>query len=125
MHFQAQYFTNFNTLGPHLSTGVSSNGRNLEPLEMVYAFLYSGSGDMYQRHATDFLGMSQSSVCQSINECLNVFSEHFVPLYNVLPTEEEARGEADEFHEYSGFPRVGWGAVDGTHIDVSVAFYCT
>ena len=91
---------------------------------MVYAFLYCGSGDMFQRHATDFLGMSQSSVCQSIDECLTVFCEHFVPLYNVLPTEEEARGEADEFHDYSGFPRIGWGAIDGTHIDVSVAFFC-
>ena len=111
----------FNIAGPHFSTGQSSNGRNLDPMEMVYVFLYSGSGDMFQRHAEDLSGMSQTSVCHSVEECLKVFYDHVVPLYNVLPTEEEARGEADEFHQYSGFPMIGWGAIDGTHIDVSPA----
>ena len=112
-------FCFFIDAGPHFPIGQSSNGRNLEAVEMVYAFLYSASGDEFQRHAANHLGMSQSSVCHSIDVCLNVFYDILVPLYNVLPTEQEAKNEAEELHLRSGFPPIGWGCIDGTHFPVS------
>ena len=84
------------------------------------AFLYCASGDAFQRHAGKYIGISQSALSQTIDECLDVFYKVMVPVYNVLPTEEEAREEAEEVWFRSGFPAIVWGIIDGTHIVVSV-----
>ena len=111
------YLRVFNS-GPHIRIGQSTNQRNVQPREKVMAFLRSGSGNEYQRHASDYCSMSQTALCHAIDECVDVFYEHFVPLYNVLPTEQEAKMEADEISFRSGFPAIVWGCIDGTHIVV-------
>ena len=113
------YYDRIFNAGPHFSIGQSTNQRNVQPREKVMAFLRSGSGNEFQRHASDYCSMSQSALCNAIDECVDVLYEHLVPLYNVLPTEEEGKMEAEELNFRSGFPAIGWGCIDGTHIVVS------
>ena len=109
-----QYF-----VGRHFPLGRSTNQRNITPREMALVLLIYGSGDEFQRHQVEQCEMSQSSICKSIQTALDVFYEHLVPDYNVLPTKEEALKEAKMLNARSNFPPIGWGAIDGTHILVS------
>ena len=82
---------------------------------MIAALLFSGSGDEFQRHAGGALQMSQSSVKVAVDKSINLLHKHFVPQYIQLPKRGEAIDEAFLYHNW-GFPMIGWGAIDGTHI---------
>jgi hypothetical protein len=51
--------------------------------------------------------------------CLYAFFDHFVEDHILLPSSREALHEADLFHARSGFPKIVWGAIDGTHITIT------
>ena len=86
---------------------------------MIYSLLLSGGNDSFQRLAGRSLGLSQSSIKKACGVCIDIFFDHFVPKFIVLPTREEALREAMLFNERSGFPAIAWAAIDGTHINVS------
>ena len=100
--------------GPYIPSGMSSNGRSLTSREIVTAFLFSGSGTSFQRHAGASCQMSQNSIKKAVDMCINVMHEHFVPQYIVLPTSEEAIQEALDTYTNTGFWPIGWGGIDGT-----------
>ena len=100
---------------PYIPSGWSSNGRSLTAREMIVATLFYGSGNSFQRHEGQSIQMSQSSVKNAVDKCINLLHEHFVPHYIQLPTTSEAVDEAFLF-KTMGFPMIGWGSIDGTHI---------
>jgi hypothetical protein len=63
-------------------------------------------------------GISKTTFVNVVNNVTDALFTHFVPRYIRLPTRQQARREAREFHRISGFPAIGYMAIDGTHIGV-------
>ena len=106
-------------VAPHLPQGTSSNGMSITPEERLLVFLHwagSGTTNLHGSYAHD---MGEGTVYNCIDSVIEALYEHVAPEQIVLPTEEQARREADLFHAKSRFPRLIWGAIDGTHVDVS------
>jgi hypothetical protein len=103
---------------PYMPPGLSSNGKSITPKERMLVFLFFASGSLFNNHASYAHGMSYGAIVESIDICINVLHKYLVPNYIRLPTQSEAKEEAELFHQASGFPALVWGAVDGTHIKV-------
>ena len=106
-------------VAPHLPPGRSSNGMSITPEERLLVFLHwagSGSTNLHGSYAHD---MGEGSVYNCVDSVIEALYEHVAPNHIVLPTEEQARREAELFTNKSNFPPIVWGAIDGTHVDVS------
>jgi hypothetical protein len=113
----------FDDVGQHLPAGLSTNKKSLSGRERLLTFLFHASGAMFNRHSSYAHQMSYGAVCQSITICIDVLHKVIVPQYIQLPTEEEAKIQAELFHQNShcAFPPIVWGAIDGTHVTVIIS----
>ena len=105
---------------PYLPQGNSSNGMSIKPIERLLVFLYwsgSGSSSLHMGYAHD---MAEGTIWECIDSIIDVLYDVVVPQLIQLPDENEARRQANLFHDKSrGFPRIVFGAIDGTHVRVS------
>ena len=104
---------------PYLPQGNSSNGMSIKPIERLLVFLYwtgSGSSSLHSGYAHN---MSEGTIWNCIDSIIDVLYDVVVPQLIQLPDENEARRQANLFHAKSGFPRLVFGAIDGTHVRVS------
>ena len=105
-------------IAEHLPQGLSTNGKSYKPVHRLLAFLYfSGhiSDSLHEHYAH---GHSEGSMWQHVNYVIEAMNEHFVPLWLTLPTEAQARREAEIFHDHTNFPKIAWAVIDGVHFDV-------
>ena len=105
---------------PHLPPGSSVNGKSLTPEERLLLFLHWASADSFIGHQCFQFRLSHGAADQNLHMVIDAIMKSVVPDYIRLPTEEEARATAQDFQDRSGgvFPLVGFGGVDGTHIEV-------
>ena len=104
---------------PHLPEGNSSNGLSIKPIERLLVFMYwsgTGSSSLHSGYAH---AMSEGTVWNCIDSVLKVLYEEVVPQLIELPDGNEARRQAEIFHQKSKFPRIIYAAIDGTHVRVS------
>ena len=119
---------NFNRLAeilsPHLLPGNSLNGRSLLPEERILVFLWFAGTGSTNIHSSISHNISKTSIHNAIYQVIDALYTILKPQFLVLPTIEEQRREADLFHQRSGFrfPPIAYGAIDGTHVLVSLRF---
>ena len=110
---------------PHLPQGLSTNGQSLLPVERLLVFLnWARTGCTNLQGAYNH-GISEGSHSNCIDTVIDAMFDNVVDQLIVLPDEQEARREADLFHQASGFqfPRIAFAAIDGTHVLVSTYFH--
>ncbi len=126
-------------VGPHLEGQGSTNGKSLLPCEKILIFLFFLAGNSLYRVKNYAHDIGYGTIVNTIHACIDVLYDNFVGTYIKLPTEDQAKREAELFHSSSGFPKVIWSALgrqnlthaldnfhlicflfsDGTHIEVS------
>ncbi len=99
-----------------LPPGASRNGKSLTPNERVMIFVIYLTTNSFLWFKTYAHGISKTTIWNCIHECISGFMENFVPDNILLPNREQALREAELFSEMSGFPRVVWGSIDGSHM---------
>ena len=104
---------------PHLPIGSSRNGKSLSPRERMHLFLYYLSSNAYTRHMVGKMRTSYGAISGNSILCTRALFEPLVKRFINLPTESEARYESELFHAKSQtvFPKIVFGAIDGTHVD--------
>ena len=112
---------------PHLPPGSSVNGYSLIPEERLLLFLHWASADSFIGHQCFQFRLGHGTSDGNLHMVIDALMKSVVPDYIKLPTEEEARATAQDYHDRSGgvFPLVGFGSVDGTHIEVSLLNVCS
>ncbi len=99
-----------------LRPGLSRNGKSLRPNERVMVFVvYLATNSVFWFKKFSY-GISKSTVWNCIHECIDAFMETFVADNIQLPNRIQALQEAQLFHDMSGFPKICWSALDGSHI---------
>ena len=104
---------------PHLPPGLSTNGKSLTPDERLLVFLNWARTGNTNIQSEFCHGISEGAVHDSLVKVIDAMYTHVCPQLIKLPNETEARHEADLFYNCSGFPRIAFAAIDGTHVKVS------
>ena len=107
-------------VGPHMRQGHSTNNKNILPVEKLLVFLFWSGGGSTNVQASYSHSLSSGTIFNCIDESIDVLKRVLVDEMIVLPDEQEARREAELFYRKSNFPKIAFGAIDGTHIPVSV-----
>ena len=108
----------YEEVGPCLPKGLSTNKRSLKPKERLLAFLLKVGPN-----TTDYVNAFASEICResirkNVDIVLKALQKRFIKKHLRRPTREEAKNEADHFHRKTGFPKMVYAAIDGTHIGV-------
>ena len=106
-------------VAPHLPQGMSTNGKSYQPVHYLLTFMYWSGINSDSLHDSYSHGMSEGAIWNQVNSVIDALYKHFVPLWLKLPTEKQARREAETFHDHTGFPKIAWGVIDGVHFNVS------
>ena len=113
-------FTKFFALiEDNIEVGQSTNGRNILPIERVLIFFWWTRACSSALHDAISHDVSEGTIWKSIDIVIDAIYK-VVPDLIKLPTEEQALKEAKTYQSKNGFPPIAWGAIDGTHIPVSL-----
>ena len=110
----------FDLIFDKLPHGKSVNGKNILEIEMLLVFFWWARTASDNLHDSISHQMSEASIWKCIDSVIKAVYE-IVPDLITLPTPQEAAAEARLFQSKSGFPPIAYGAIDGTHIPVSIS----
>ena len=76
-------------------------------------------GDDISDYTNEFASeIAHATIHDNDSVMITAFKKHFLEKYLTAPTEDQAIKEARLFHARTGFPKLIFAAVDGTHIKV-------
>ena len=108
----------FELVRDSLPQGNSRNGKSIKPFERLLTYLYYLGSNLQYYHSGVSHGLSEGAVCESIHMVNQIVFDEVVPKYICVPTQEEAKMEAELFSQKSGFPPIVWASLDGTHVEI-------